>query len=219
MTWPWPTLPMLPSWNILQPSTISKLVQINSLFLPLSKWNSTTTSFCMTSCSELICKLNNLHGTETTLNFPMQKYLRPEIPKRVRDVVNEGPKCGMVGFWSLSCTFWQKIYQTKVEEGTLNIVGGSVVKLYLFFSCSDSRPHMLLYFCAFLLLGVFTMLCTLFQYLNSTVSDYKHELRKVALLLHISIYKSRPPFLTPNLHLEVLQFQREFITQTLKCMF
>ena len=145
MTWPWPTLPMLPSWNILQPSTISKLVQINSLFLPLSKWNSTTTSFCMTSCSELICKLNNLHGTETTLNFPMQKYLRPEIPKRVRDVVNEGPKCGIVGFWSLSCTFWQKIYQTKVEEGTVNIVGGSVVKLYLFFSCSDSRPHMLLY--------------------------------------------------------------------------
>ena len=34
------------------------------------------------------------------------------------------------------------------------------------------------------------MLCTLFYYLNSTVSDNKHELIQVALLLDITIHKN-----------------------------
>ena len=95
----------------------------------------------------------------------------------------------MSSFESIQSRYWIKIS---------NGIRQFVVKLYLFFSCSNSRPHMLPYsisqtnsfrfirllLCVHVIMHV-SMQCTLFHYLNSTASDNKHELVQVTLLLHI----------------------------------
>ena len=76
--------------------------------------------------------------------------------------------------------------------------------LCLFFSCSDRRPHMLLYstfqtnsfrfihllFCIQFFMWVYNSKVILFYYLNSVVAENKHSLIQVTLLLYITIRKS-----------------------------
>ena len=50
------------------------------------------------------------------------------------------------------------------------------------------------YFCALIVSCMFMMLCVFFYYLNSSVSDNKHELIQVAVTANITIHKIRKSF-------------------------